>query len=156
MGGKNHPGSSTHRTRQVGRWRNFPGCRGGQQCQAQQPEGQVSRTLVKPPWKVSSSGRWGRAAEVQRAEGSVSLDLGGWIPARMGCSERSSSLPGPTPNQPTFARVVNSMSFALRQARLGSQLPQPSNCMTLEVTMSLRFLICKVGIITAPFHRGED
>lgn len=87
----------------------------------------MSRTLVKPTWKVSSSGRWGRAAEVQRAEGSASLDLGGWTPARMGCSERRRSLPGPTPNQPAFARVVKSMSFALRQARLGSQLPHPSN-----------------------------
>lgn len=97
VGGENHPGTSTHSTWQVGRWRNFPSCWGGQQCQAQQPEGQVSRTLVKPTWKASSSGRWGRAAEVQRTEGSAGLDLGGWTPARMACSERSSSLPGPFP-----------------------------------------------------------
>lgn len=42
-----------------------------------------------------------------------------------------------TPSQLAFARLVKSANFALRPACFESQLPHLSNCMALEVTLTV-------------------
>ena len=43
-------------------------------------------------WKVGPSGRWGRAAGVQRPEGRGNQVLGGWTSARSGVQQGSRGL----------------------------------------------------------------